>query len=94
MKATSTFPLQPTFFGLNDEYIEGVYEEIFILKYYGNWSFIESYNLPIGLREWFVKRLLKQKTDEAEHIQGASDGLSSKQTLGPDTSPPPKYTVK
>lgn len=62
-------PFQPTFFGLSDEYSENVYEQFFILKYHGGWSFIEAYNLPIGLREWFVKRLLKQFEDEKEHME-------------------------
>jgi hypothetical protein len=36
------------------------------MKYYGGWSFIEAYNLPIGLRNWFVRRLVKQKEEEAK----------------------------
>jgi len=36
------------------------------MKYYSNWSLIELYNLPIGLRRWFFERLLKQKEKEAE----------------------------
>lgn len=36
------------------------------MKYHGGWSFIESYNLPVGLRTWFMKRLAKQLNDEAE----------------------------
>ena len=54
------FRLQRTFFGLTDEYIENVYEQFFFLKYSGGWSFSEAYNLPIGLRDWFTKRLIKQ----------------------------------
>jgi hypothetical protein len=64
-----TYPFQPTFFGLNDEYVKDVYEQFFILKHFGGWSFIEAYNLPIGLREWFVKRLLKQFEDEKNEIE-------------------------
>jgi len=58
--------LPPTFFGLTDEYIKSVYEQFFALKYYGGWSFIEAYNLPIQLRNWFVERLAKQLEDEAD----------------------------
>jgi hypothetical protein len=36
------------------------------LKYYGGWSFTEAYNLPVGLRDWFVERLMKQMNDEQE----------------------------
>ena len=42
------------------------------MKYHGGWSFIEAYNLPIGLRNWFVKRLGDQKQKEAEEIENAS----------------------
>jgi hypothetical protein len=55
-----------TFFGLSDEYIESVYEQLFQLKYYGGWSFFESYNLPVSVRTWFLNRLIKQKTEEAK----------------------------
>ena len=36
------------------------------MKYYGGWSFTELYNLPIGLRNWFADRLLKQLKEESE----------------------------
>ena len=60
------------FFGLNNDYLESVYEEFFLLKYYGGWSFIEAYNLPVGLRRWFLKRLIKQKEDESNENKKAS----------------------
>jgi hypothetical protein len=61
-----------SFFGLSDEYIKNVYEQFFLLKYYGGWSFIEAYNLPILIREWFLKRLVDQKKKEAEEVKNAS----------------------
>lgn len=61
-----------TFFGLGPEYIQNVYEEIFLLKYHGNWSFTESYNLPILIRRWFLERLVKQKEMEKEEMEKAS----------------------
>lgn len=30
------------------------------MKYYGGWSFIEVYNLPVGLRNWFSEKLIEQ----------------------------------
>ncbi len=42
------------------------------MKYHGGWSFIEAYNLPIGLRNWYLKRLADQKTKEAEEMEKAS----------------------
>ena len=60
------FHSQPTFFGLNDAYNANVYEQLFYLKHYGGWSFIEAYNLPIQLREWWLKRIQKQFETESE----------------------------
>jgi len=49
-----------------------VYEEFFLLKYHGGWSFFEAYNLPIGLRRWFLNRLIKEKQDETTAQEKAS----------------------
>jgi hypothetical protein len=54
--------------------MENVYEQFFFLKYSGGWSFSEAYNLPIGLRKWFVERLIRQLEKEAEEIEKASKG--------------------
>ena len=82
------FPLQPTFFGLTPNYHENVYEQFFFLKYHGGWGIMEAYNLPIKLREWFVKRLVRQKEEEADAVKNASRGGSGSSTLGPGTAPP------
>ena len=50
--------------------MESVYEQ-FLLKYHGNWSLIEAYSLPIGLRNWFAKRLIKQFEKEKEDYDNA-----------------------
>lgn len=60
-----------TFFGLNDNYIENVYEQFFYLKYYGGWSFIEAYNLPVKLRNWFLHKLNDQMEKEKEAMEKA-----------------------
>jgi hypothetical protein len=39
------------------------------LKHYGGWSFIEAYNLPIQLREWWLQRIQKQFDAEAEQTK-------------------------
>ncbi len=49
--------------------MEAVYEPFCLLKHFGGWSFIEAYNLPIGLRNWFVERLQKQYEDEAKEVK-------------------------
>tara|TARA_R100000315_G_C5227610_1_gene138618 strand:+ start:808 stop:975 length:168 start_codon:yes stop_codon:yes gene_type:complete len=51
--------------------MEQVYEQFFLLKHHGGWSFIEAYNLPVGLRNWFIKRLAKQFEDEKEQVEKA-----------------------
>ena len=61
-----------TFFGLSDDYMEQVYEQFFLLKHHGGWSFIEAYNLPVGLRLWFVKRLAKHFEDEKKEYDKAN----------------------
>ena len=60
------------FFGLDSKYMENVYEQFFFLKYHGGWSFTEAYNLPIGLRTWFVNRLAKQIERENEEVKKAN----------------------
>ena len=60
-----------SFFGLSEEYIENVYEEMFLLKYHGGWSFIETYNLPIQIRRWFLNRLAKQFEKEKKDYEKA-----------------------
>lgn len=52
--------------------MEGVYEGFFILKHYGGWSLFELYNLPVGLREWWLKRTIKEYEKEAEAAKKAS----------------------
>jgi hypothetical protein len=50
--------------------MENVYEQFFFLKYHGGWSFIEAYNLPIGLRKWFISKLHDQFAKEKLALEG------------------------
>ena len=63
--------MELAFFGLTSKYMEAVYETLFLLKHFGGWSFIEAYNLPIGLRTWFVERLQKQFEEESKQMKKA-----------------------
>jgi len=71
--------------------MENVYEQFFFLKYSGGWSLSEAYNLPVGLRKWFVERLMKQLEAEKEAIEQASKGTGNQrrqtQTLTEANSP-------
>tara|TARA_R110000751_G_scaffold79687_2_gene160613 strand:+ start:318 stop:452 length:135 start_codon:yes stop_codon:yes gene_type:complete len=40
--------------------------------YHGTWSFTEAYSLPVGLRRWFLQRLITQKEKEADDAKKAS----------------------
>ena len=57
---------------------------------------MEAYNLPIKLREWFVQRLLRQKTDEYESATAAAKGKSptGSTQLGPGSAPGGSPSVK
>ena len=68
---TWRFRSQRTFFGLNGDYIKDVYEQFFLMKYYGGWSFTEAYNLPISIRRWFLDRLSKQLNTERENMENS-----------------------
>jgi len=82
------FRFQRISFGLTDEYMENIYEQFFFLKYSGGWSFSEAYNLPVGLRRWFVERLIKQFQMEKEAIEDASkSGSKRSQVLTANNEP-------
>tara|TARA_R100001198_G_C5215567_1_gene199425 strand:+ start:235 stop:396 length:162 start_codon:yes stop_codon:yes gene_type:complete len=49
-----------------------VYEEFFLLKYHGGWSFIEAYNLPVVIRRWFLNRLADQIKKESDEMKKSS----------------------
>jgi hypothetical protein len=49
--------------------MEDIYEQFFFLQYKGGWSFIEAYNLPVGLRRWFVGKLVEQLQAEKEALE-------------------------
>jgi hypothetical protein len=68
--------------------MENIYEQFFFLKYSGGWSFSEAYNLPVGLRNWFVKRLVRQLEEEKKAIEAASGGAGTgRQTLSAHNQP-------
>ena len=60
-----------TFFGLTDDYMQQVYEVFFTLKHYGGWSLSELYTLPVGLRQWWLERTVKEYEKEKEQYENA-----------------------
>lgn len=59
------------------------------MKYSGGWSFTEMYNLPIGLRNWFFERLVKQIKDESEQVKKGSSNNSKELNRFNQPTPPP-----
>ena len=57
--------------------MQSVYEAFFFLKMHGGWSFIEAYNLPVKLRNWFVQRLSKHFEDQAEQMKKAKEYIAA-----------------
>ena len=57
--------------------MENVYEQFFILKHYGAWSLIELYNLPVGLREWWLNRTVQEYEKEKEANEKASKKIKA-----------------
>ncbi len=74
--------------------MESVYEQFFFLKHYGGWSFTEAYNLPIGLREWFVDRLATQLEAESKAMSAPSSNNTQTLSANNQPSPPPGFNVK
>ena len=80
--------------------MENVYEQFFFLKYSGGWSLAAAYNLPVGLRKWFVERLMKQLEAEKEAIEQASKGSGNQRrqthtlTEANNPAPPISYGKK
>ena len=48
--------------------MKNVYDQMFDLKIYGNFSLIESFNLPIGLRNYYTEKLIKKLEDEKKEM--------------------------
>lgn len=46
---------------------------MFVLKYHGNFNLIETYNLPIQIRRFFLKMLKEQIEKENEAVESAKN---------------------
>jgi len=49
---------------------------MFYLKYYSGFSLFETYNMPVPLRRWFVKKLSDHLEKEAEEAKKATSKSS------------------
>lgn len=69
-----------TFFGLTSEHKREIHKVIFGLAYYGNggFTFDQIYNMPIYLRNFYMKQLEDVKRKEAEAMKPKSTNKPSK----------------
>jgi hypothetical protein len=74
--------------------MENIYEQFFFLKHFGGWSFTEAYNLPIGLRDWFVNRLMEHMKAEREAANSSSSGNTQTLSAHNQPAPPPGLDIK
>ena len=61
------------FFGLTPQYKLDVHKLLFTMAYYSNgaFSFEQSYNMPVYLRNFHMKQLEEAKTKEADSYKAA-----------------------
>ena len=50
--------------------MEQVYDQFFFMMYHGGLSLIEAYNLPVGLRTWFIQKIKRQFELEKDAMDG------------------------
>ena len=74
------FNLEPTFFGFKPEYRVQLHENIFNLLWYSNGklSWDDIYNMPIFLRNYYIKRVNKMIEQENERIEQQQTKIKSK----------------
>ena len=66
MLAKEACPSGQTFFGLTTEYINSIYEQMFIMTMRTNFTFTELYSFTVVLRSWVFEQTVKffQKDNE------------------------------
>ena len=62
----------PRFFGLTPEYREVQLDQVFLLMYYGGFTYTEARKLPVPYRVWFINRIGKEFKQAAEANSSAS----------------------
>ena len=57
---------------LVQNYKENILEHIFLLMYYGGFSYSDAYKLPIQYRAWFINRINQEFKKSNDKGDGAS----------------------
>ncbi len=63
---SASFGLQPS------DKVKVILEAIFLLTYYGGFSYIEAYNLPVAYKSWFIDRI-SQEISQANKSQESGE---------------------
>jgi hypothetical protein len=68
--------LVPTFFGLTQEYKVDVLKTIMTVAHYskGAFSVMDLYNMPVYMRNFFVREFGKLKEEESKQIERVTKG--------------------
>lgn len=53
--------------------MKSVFDQMLDLKYYAGFSIYESFNLPIGLRNYYSKKIAEKLQKEKEAIEKANN---------------------
>ena len=61
------------FFGLQDNYKIYLHEQIFDLIYYGTFDHDSVYSMPVNLRMFYLKKLIKVKETEKQETDKIKD---------------------
>lgn len=68
----------------DEPYAKIIHEEVFNLCYYGEFDMQYVWNLPVGLRRFYLRRLAKAKEEEKEQAEQGNSGTPA----GGGQSPP------
>jgi hypothetical protein len=68
--------LAPAFFGLTQEYKVDVLKTIMTVAHYskGAFSVMDLYNMPVYMRNFFIREFGKLKDEESKQIERTSKG--------------------
>jgi hypothetical protein len=72
------------FFGLMSNWRETFLEEVFLLQYHLKMTYSDARSLPIQYRQWFLDRLAKEFTREAEAHKKARNESSGRTSVTQD----------
>jgi len=81
------FRLDQTFFGLSPKDRPKLHDLIFDLVWVGEgrWDWNTIYNMPVFLRNFYVKKLNKMSADRKQQVEATKQSSTSKKTI---TKPP------